>query len=58
MRKCAECDRTLVAHYWGKIRAHSEGWFTQKDGTIYCPDHTPKWAKRWRKQKAEGKDGK
>lgn len=33
-------------------RAHDEGWFEQKDGTNWCPDHTPAWVQAWRARKA------
>ena len=34
---------------WVMIKAHSEGWYEQKDGTVWCPDHRPEWApKEWR----------
>lgn len=39
-------------HYWGRVRAHDEGWFIQKDGTAWCPDHTPEWVAEWRAKKA------
>ena len=47
------CPRSYESHKWGQIRAHDEGWFTQKDGTAWCPDHTPDWVAAWRARKAE-----
>lgn len=49
-----ECDATHEDHRWGRTKAHSEGWFYQKDGTIWCPTHVPDWVNAWRaRQKAK-----
>lgn len=32
-------------------KATSEGWFLQKDGTAWCPSHTPDWVNPWRESK-------
>ena len=49
--KCSHqgCDRFLKNHAWSRIRA--EGWFQQKDGTLWCPDHWPAWVEKWRSEK-------
>lgn len=49
---CSEpgCERSFIPHKWGAIAAHRIGWFTKKDGTAWCPHHTPEWVKTWRRQ--------
>jgi hypothetical protein len=44
MLTCQSCHESIRAHRWGKIRAHSQGWYFSKDGRVYCPRHRPKWA--------------
>lgn len=51
MIKCSQCDRTVPGHRWGKIKA--DLWFFSKDGTAYCPDHTPDWVADWRARQQE-----
>jgi hypothetical protein len=49
-----ECTATYGAHKWGKIRAHSEGWFFPDDAEPggWCPDHLPEWVPDWRARKS------
>ena len=56
-KTCEEdgCERGFKAHHWGSIKATSEGWFQQKDGTVWCPDHVPAWVAQWRARKTEEK---
>lgn len=51
---CADpsCERTIKNHRWGRIKA--DDWFQQKDGAVWCPDHTPAWVEGWRARKAGG----
>jgi hypothetical protein len=51
LRKCSQCERTAKGHHWGNIQAQSEGWFIQRDGTAFCPDHVPYWVDSWRARK-------
>lgn len=44
------CEQKIADHAWGRIKA--EGWFIQKDGNVWCPDHTPEWVEEWRARKA------
>jgi len=46
--ECAEddCARTIRNHRWGRTKA--EGWFEERDGTVWCPDHRPAWYAAWR----------
>ena len=46
------CATQINNHRWGKTKAGSEGWFFQKDGKSWCPDHTPDWVAAWRARKA------
>lgn len=53
---CADpsCVEMIPDHLWGRTKAYSEGWFEQKDGTIWCPAHVPDWVDAWRaRQKAK-----
>lgn len=43
-----DCDATIRGHIWGYIRS---GWFFQKDGQQFCPEHTPDWVAEWRARK-------
>lgn len=47
---CSEegCTAEFKNHRWGHIKAHSEGWFEQKDGQRWCPEHKPAWVDEWR----------
>jgi hypothetical protein len=47
----ADCSATHPDHAWGKIHAHGAGWFTQKNGTAWCPDHVPEWVTSWRQKR-------
>lgn len=65
--KCSrpDCENSIMNHKWGKIHASPE-WLFLKSGRVYCPDHWPAWAIRWREEKinretiarllAEGRD--
>ena len=47
-RYCAfdGCEKSIKWHYWSKVKA--TGWFLQKNGAIWCPDHVPEWVEEWR----------
>lgn len=32
-------------------RSTASGWFCQRNGWVWCPDHTPEWVAAWRKKK-------
>lgn len=51
-KTCAQngCDESYQEHRWGAIKAHDAGWFTQKDGTAWCPQHVPDWVPAWRER--------
>ena len=46
------CLRGIKNHYWAKVQGQSDGWFLQKDGTAWCPEHNPDWVAEWRAKKA------
>lgn len=39
---------------WDIIKAGEAGWFFQKDGTTWCPEHTPEWVEEWRARQRNG----
>lgn len=41
------CEVKIKNHYWGRVKA--EGWFFQKTGEGFCPEHVPPWVLDWRK---------
>ena len=47
-----DCEAFFASNKWGAIRAAADGWFMQRDGTVWCPAHTPSWAKTWRARRA------
>lgn len=55
---CAEsgCDAThRDRHQWDQGEAAKKGWFFQKDGKRWCPEHNPPWVAEWRARKAAEK---
>ncbi len=50
---CAEenCEKTVKQSYWNNIDSQNKGWFFQKNGLAWCPDHTPEWVEAWRKKR-------
>ena len=49
-KRCAypDCNNGYKAHRWGSIKANDAGWFQQKDGRSWCPEHIPDWVVHWR----------
>jgi hypothetical protein len=49
-RKCSRegCEKTYPVHRWGAIRAGADGWFLQRNGDAWCPEHHPEWVAEWR----------
>jgi hypothetical protein len=45
------CKRTCVNNYHENIRSGEEGWFFQRNGDAWCPDHNPEWVIEWRAKK-------
>jgi hypothetical protein len=51
-RKCNQkaCNKKTKTDKFNAIRAREAGWFFQKDGSIWCPDHVPDWVASWREK--------
>ena len=43
-----ECTERIEEHCWGHVKS---GWFFQRNGTQWCPAHTPEWVDEWREKK-------
>lgn len=52
---CDVCGKECKNDRWSRIRAHEAGWFEQKNGTVYCPEHVPSWVITWRERR-RGRD--
>jgi hypothetical protein len=48
-----ECPKFFPNHKWGYQQAQREGWFMQRNGDAWCPDHNPDWVAEWRAKKRE-----
>lgn len=44
-----DCTNEMPSNAWAVIK--TEGWFHQKDGNSWCPEHTPEWVAEWRAKK-------
>jgi len=51
--RCSEpgCLHNVSNHYWGKVAANDAGWFFQRTGEAWCPEHVPEWVEEWRARK-------
>ena len=47
------CTNGYKTHRWNDIKAHDAGWFQQKDGRSWCPEHIPDWVVQWRSNKQQ-----
>ena len=49
-KKCSGpgCPKTYTPHEWGSKAAQRAGWFLQRNGDAWCPDHHPEWVAAWR----------
>lgn len=45
------CSNTHKADRWNTSKAQALGWFFQKNGQAWCPEHTPDWVAEWRARK-------
>lgn len=43
------CQASIPDHAWGHTKA--AGWFLQKDGRAWCPEHQPGWLQGWRNRR-------
>lgn len=59
-KKCTrqDCPKSYLPHRWGNLRSANEGWFHQRTGESWCPDHTPDWVAKWREDKKAGRNAK
>jgi len=48
------CNSTYADHHWGHKAAQRDGWFFQKNGHSWCPQHVPSWVGEWRASKSRG----
>lgn len=44
-----DCENGIMNHKWGKIK--NPEWLFLKSGRVFCPDHWPAWAIKWREDK-------
>lgn len=58
--KCKTCgkkvphkNKTGRLSKWDVIKAGEAGWFFQRDGTAWCPNHVPEWVESWRERQKE-----
>lgn len=51
---CAEpgCTAEHKSDRWNNSRAQKAGWFMEKNGDCWCPDHVPDWVPAWRENQA------
>lgn len=42
------CETNHPSSRFDDSKAVSEGWFHQRDGTAWCPEHLPEWVAEWR----------
>ena len=57
-KECSEpgCETTFRSNSkWDDIRAADKGWFLQRTGETWCPEHTPAWVADWRAKVAARK---
>lgn len=52
------CTAQSESHHWGKKKAQSAGWFFQRGGVSWCPEHVPDWVGPWRAKQAAAWDDK
>lgn len=45
------CEKFFVPSRWGNQAAQNKGWFLQRNGQVWCPDHVPDWVPAWRLKK-------
>jgi hypothetical protein len=49
------CKQEHPGGKWGAIKANEAGWFHDKAGVGFCPEHVPGWVGPWRAKQAEKK---
>lgn len=43
-----DCANSFKLTHWDSKRAQTDGWFLQKNGDVWCPEHVPEWVAEWR----------
>lgn len=59
-KKCSEpsCRSSYKIDWHDMVEAHKQGWFMQRNGASWCPEHVPDWVQEWREAKLkESSDG-
>lgn len=53
LRYCGRegCGKSFRPGFWEDHRAQTDGWFMQRNGIVWCPDHNPDWVAEWRKKR-------
>lgn len=56
LKYCAKkgCKASFKDHHWGAVEATDKGWFHQRNGDSWCPEHHPEWVAEWRARRAAG----
>jgi hypothetical protein len=47
------CGKNFKVSHWDTKKAQRDGWFLQKDGSKWCPQHIPSWVAEWRAKQKE-----
>jgi len=42
-----DCEETIPSNKFSHIKS---GWFFQKNGDSWCPEHIPDWYEEWKKK--------
>lgn len=50
---CSEpgCENSKPRHAWAYKTKDGEGWFDQRNGDSWCPQHVPDWVDQWRRDR-------
>lgn len=49
-----DCSTSHKSSKWDNRKADKHGWFHQRNGDSWCPEHVPEWLETWRaKQRGE-----
>jgi hypothetical protein len=53
MKECAQpdCTKSFWSSREGTMKAHYSGWYHQRNGKSWCPEHRPAWAPKWEGKK-------
>jgi hypothetical protein len=51
--KASGCKNDFFPDKWGAMEAQRLGWFLQKNGDSWCPEHIPDWVAEWRARRVK-----